>query len=73
MKLYQYSEFKKTVSGSSGRILDRLPSISELSDSIKVDRKLQSKKKQSDVVVESIKFKITAQMHEVTVNIATDA
>lgn len=63
----------RKVSGSSGKILDRLPSISELSDSIRVERKLQPKKKQSDIVVESIKFKISAQMHEVTVNIATDA
>ncbi|XP_066252738.1 intermembrane lipid transfer protein Vps13 isoform X1 [Euwallacea similis] len=68
------TKYIKDVKVSRGvKIMDRLPSISELSDSLKIDKKPSQAKKKQGTVVESIKFKITAQIKEVTLKIATDA
>ncbi|KAH1006005.1 hypothetical protein HUJ04_006891 [Dendroctonus ponderosae] len=65
-------KYKLKMQESAEKVARRLSSISEISDSVKVTKKVQLKKKQQ-IKVESIKFKLTAQIKEVMVKVATDA
>ncbi|KAL1509353.1 hypothetical protein ABEB36_004107 [Hypothenemus hampei] len=60
-----------SIQGAGERFARTLSSITELSDSIKIEKKLPARKKKN-VVVESIKFRLTAQIREVSLKIATD-